>query len=170
MPQVLSPRIAVYTGVFDPVHLGHVDIIQRSSRIVDRLIVGVGVNPDKQPFFSIEERVDLLRQVTRDYPNVDVQPFNGLAVRFVRQCGASIMIRGLRTLSDMEYEFTMSLMNLNLDPQIETVFLMAKEEFSHVSSSLLRQIATLEGELGKFLPPEVDEALKRRVNERNHHS
>ncbi len=167
MPETLSPRCAVYTGVFDPVHLGHVDIIQRSSRIVDRLIVGVGINPDKRPFFSIEERVELLRQVTEPYPNVEVKPFTGLAVRFVRQLGASIMIRGLRTLSDMEYEFTMSLMNLNLDPQVETVFLMAKEEFSHVSSSLLRQIATLEGDLHKFLPPVVDEALKRRVTELN---
>jgi pantetheine-phosphate adenylyltransferase len=166
MPQALSPRRAVYTGVFDPVHLGHVDIIQRASRIVEQLIVGVGVNPDKQPFFSIEERVELLQRVTRGHANVSVQPFHGLAVRFVRECGASVMIRGLRTLSDMEYEFTMSLMNLNLDPQIETVFLMAKEEFSHVSSSLLRQIATLEGDLTKFLPPEVDEALRRRARER----
>jgi len=167
MPEPLSPRRAVYTGVFDPVHLGHVDIIQRSSRIVEHLIVGVGINPDKQPFFSIEERVDLLRQVAAPYSNVEVLPFTGLAVRFVRECGSSIMIRGLRTLSDMEYEFTMSLMNLNLDPMIETVFLMAKEEFSHVSSSLLRQIASLEGDLRRFLPPEVDAALKRRVRERS---
>ncbi len=167
MPETLSPRRAVYTGVFDPVHLGHVDIIQRGCRIVDHLIVGVGVNPDKQPFFSVEERVELLREVTKPYPNVEVLPFTGLAVRFVRECGSSIMIRGLRTLSDMEYEFTMSLMNLNLDPRVETVFLMAKEEFSHVSSSLLRQIATLDGDLAKFLPLKVDEALKRRVRERN---
>ena len=162
----LSPRVAVYTGVFDPVHLGHVDIIQRGCRIVDRLIVGVGINPDKQPFFSIEERVKLLRDVTKPYPNVEVKPFTGLAVRFVRECGSSMMIRGLRTLSDMEYEFTMSLMNLNLDPRVETIFLMAKEEFSHVSSSLLRQIATLEGDLSKFLPQEVNDALRRRVKER----
>jgi len=162
----LSSRLAVYTGVFDPVHLGHLDIIQRSSRIVDRLIVGVGVNPDKSPFFSVEERVSLLKMVCKPHPNVEVMPFNGLAVRFVRQMGGGLMIRGLRTLSDMEYEFTMSLMNLNLDPQIETIFLMAKEEFSHVSSSLLRQIGSLDGDLGKFLPPEVNEALKRRVKER----
>ncbi|MCE9532278.1 MAG: pantetheine-phosphate adenylyltransferase [Planctomycetes bacterium] len=166
----LSPRKAVYTGVFDPVHLGHVDIIQRGSRILDHLIVGVGVNPEKTPFFSIEERVELLKTVTKPYPNVEVRPFTGLAVRFVREVGAGIMIRGLRTLSDMEYEFTMSLMNLNLDPQIETVFLMAKEEFSHVSSSLLRQIATLEGDPSKFLPPEIHEALKRRAKERSSNS
>ena len=166
MATPLSPRRAVYTGVFDPVHLGHLDIIQRGCRLFDQLIVGVGINPDKTPFFSSDERVELLRLVTKPYPNIDVRPFNGLAVRFVRDCGAGILLRGLRTLSDMEYEFTMSLMNLNLDPEIETVFLMAKEEFSHVSSSMLRQIATLEGDLGKFLPPEVNAALKRRARER----
>ena len=137
----LSPRRAVYTGVFDPIHLGHLDIIQRASTIFDELIVGVGINPEKAPFFSIEERVELIRRVVAAVPNVTVQPFNELAVRFVRSQKARIMVRGLRTLSDMDYEFTMSLRNLHLDPQIETVFLMAKEEFSHVSSSFLRQIA-----------------------------
>lgn len=169
MPKKLSPRIAVYPGVFDPVHFGHLDIIQRGSRIFDRLIVGVGVNPDKQPFFSLEERVRLLTIVSKPYANVEIKPFNGLLVRFVREMGSGIMIRGLRTLSDMEYEFTMSLMNLNLDPGIETVFLMAKEEFSHLSSSLVRQIATLEGDMGKFLPPDVNEALKMRAKERAGH-
>ena len=159
MPDVLSPRVAVYTGTFDPVHLGHIDIIQRSSRLFDRLIVGVGINPDKATLFSINERVQLLREVVTTHPNVEVQPFTGLAVRFVRDAGARIMVRGLRTLSDMEYEFTMSLMNLHLDPAIETVFLMAKEEFSHVSSSLLRQIAALGGDLSKFLPDPVKLAL-----------
>src|SRR5215213_2268876 len=161
----LSARRAVYTGVFDPIHLGHVDIIQRASKIVDELIIGVGINPEKTPFFTIEERVELIGQVVAPYPNVTVRPFEGLAVRFVRQEKARIMIRGLRTLSDMEYEFTMSLMNLNLDPEIETVFLMAKEEFSHVSSSLLRQIATLGGDLSKFLPPVVAAALVARARE-----
>lgn len=159
MPDALSPRVAVYTGTFDPVHLGHLDIIQRGSRLFDRLIVGVGINPDKATLFSIGERVELLRGVVRGFKNVEVQPFTGLAVRFVREAGARIMIRGLRTLSDMEYEFTMSLMNLHLDPAIETVFLMAKEEFSHVSSSLLRQIAALGGDLSKFLPELVRTAL-----------
>ncbi len=155
----LSPRVAVYTGTFDPVHRGHIDIIQRGSHLFDRLIVGVGINPDKTTLFSIEERVELIRRVTSDQENVEVQEFHGLAVQFVRKAGARIMLRGLRTLSDMEYEFTMSLMNLNLDPGIETVFLMAKEEFSHVSSSLLRQIATFGGDLTKFLPDAVKEAL-----------
>jgi pantetheine-phosphate adenylyltransferase len=159
MPDALSPRVAVYTGTFDPVHLGHLDIIQRGSRLFDRLIVGVGINPDKATLFSIDERVKLIREVVTPYRNVEVQPFTGLAVHFVRDAGARIMIRGLRTLSDMEYEFTMSLMNLHLDPAIETVFLMAKEEFSHVSSSLLRQIAALGGDLSKFLPDPVKAAL-----------
>ena len=155
VPNSLSARIAVYTGTFDPVHLGHLDIIRRGSLLFDRLIVGVGINPDKRTLFTTDERVKLLQAVTGEFPNVDVLPFEGLAVRFVRGVGARIMLRGLRTLSDMEYEFTMSLMNLALDPGIETVFLMAKEEFSHVSSTLLRQIAAFGGDLTKFLPDPV---------------
>lgn len=155
----LSPRVAVYTGTFDPIHHGHLDVVQRCSRLFDRLIVGVGVNPDKATLFDIDERANLIRAVTRGCGNVEVRKFDGLAVRFVRDAGARIMVRGLRTLSDMEYEFTMSLMNLHLDPEIETVFLMAKEEFSHVSSSLLRQIAKLGGDLSRFLPDPVRDAL-----------
>lgn len=163
MPSPLNPRVAVYTGTFDPVHLGHLDIIRRGAGLFDRLIVGVGINPDKATLFSIGERVELIRCVTAEYGNVEVEPFHGLAVQFVRKAGARIMLRGLRTLSDMEYEFTMSLMNLNLDPGIETVFLMAKEEFSHVSSSLLRQIAALGGDLTKFLSEPVKLALIERA-------
>lgn len=161
----LSPRIAVYTGTFDPVHYGHLDVIERGSKLFDRLIVGVGINPDKKTLFTIDERVQLIKDVARahDWHNVEVESFEGLAVRFVRERGARIMLRGLRTLSDMEYEFTMSLMNLAQDPSIETLFLMAKEEFSHVSSSLLRQIAALDGNLTKFLPPPVLNALKERA-------
>ena len=159
----LNPRIAVYTGTFDPVHRGHLDVIDRGSVLFDRLIVGVGINPDKTTFFDIDERVRLIEEVSRNFPNVEVQKFEGLTVRFVRDAGARIMVRGLRTLSDMEYEFTMSLMNRNLDSEIETVFLMAKEEFSHVSSSLLRQIALLGGDLTKFLPDPVRLALIERA-------
>ena len=163
MNSKLDPRIAVYTGTFDPVHHGHMDVIHRGSKLFDRLIVGVGINPDKSTLFTIEERVELIRKVSSEYENVEVEEFHGLAVQFVRKSGARILLRGLRTLSDMEYEFTMSLMNLHLDPGIETVFLMAKEEFSHVSSSLLRQIAMLGGDLTKFLAPPVKDALIAKV-------
>jgi pantetheine-phosphate adenylyltransferase len=159
--------IAVYTGTFDPVHLGHLDVIKRGSAIFRELVVGVGVNPDKAPFFTLEERVEQLRQVIAPYPNVRVQGFEGLAVAFVRKLGGRVMLRGLRTTSDMEAEFTMALMNHNLAPDIETVFLMAKEPYAHLSSTLLRQIATFGGTLEKFLPPAVAVALEARVAERH---
>lgn len=159
-------RIAVYTGVFDPIHLGHLDVIRRSSQLVDRLIVGVGDNPEKSSFFTVTERVQLVEAVVKKMPNVSVKPFTGLAVRFVRSVGAKIMIRGLRTTSDMEYEFSMSLANRVLAPEIDTVFLMAHDTFSHISGTLLRQIATFGGELESFVPPEVKTALEKRVKER----
>jgi pantetheine-phosphate adenylyltransferase len=162
----LDHHTAVYTGTFDPIHRGHLDIIGRGSVIFDRLIVGVGNNPEKGPYFSLEERVELVRKVITPYANVEARGFEGLAVAFVRQLGAGVMLRGIRTTSDMESEFTMSLMNLNMDPEIETVFLMAKEGYSHVSGTLLRQIADHRGPLEKFLPPPVKEALERRVRER----
>jgi pantetheine-phosphate adenylyltransferase len=166
MTSAAGPIIAVYTGVFDPVHLGHLDVIRRGSKIFDRLVVGVGINPEKSSFFSLEERVALVQGVSALLGNVEVRPFSGLAVRFVSEVGARIMLRGLRTTSDMEYEFTMSLTNLALAPEIETVFLMAKETYSHISSTLLRQIAELGGELEKFVPVEVRTALERRARER----
>jgi pantetheine-phosphate adenylyltransferase len=161
-----SNRVAVYTGVFDPVHLGHLDVIRRGSGIFDRLVVGVGINPEKSTFFSLEERVTLVQKVVAPLPNVEVRPFTGLAVHFVRVVGARVMLRGLRTLSDMEYEFSMSLTNQSLAPELETVFLMANEAFSHVSSTLIRQIATFQGDLSKFVPDEVRTALLGRVRER----
>src|ERR1051326_4153234 len=135
MPSPLSERVAVCTGTFDPVHLGHLDIVRRGSRLFDRLIVGVGDNPEKAPFFSAAERVALLQEVVKPMTNVEVRAFDGLAVKFVRAMGARIMLRGLRTLSDMEYEFSQSLTNHNLDPELETIFLMAGEQYSHVSST-----------------------------------
>jgi len=158
--------IAVYTGVFDPVHLGHLDVIRRGRRLVDKLIVGVGENPEKTPFFTSEERVQLLKQVTRDMANVEILPFTGLAVSFVSTVGARIILRGIRTTSDMEYEFTMSLTNRAIDPEIETIFLMATETYAYLSGSLLRQIATFGGELDKFVPPQVKDALLKRARER----
>jgi pantetheine-phosphate adenylyltransferase len=158
-------RIAVYTGTFDPITYGHLDIIRRGSAIFDRIVIGVGVNPEKATLFTPEERVDQVRRVVAPFRNVEVRYYSNLTVQFVRQVGARVVLRGLRTTSDMEFEFSMSLANLILDPEIETVFLMAKDEYAHVSSTLIRQIATLGGSLDKFVPPEVKEALLRRVRD-----
>lgn len=158
-------RRAVYTGSFDPITLGHWNVIERSSRLVDELIVGVGINAEKQALFTAEERVELIRAVAKPLSNVVVKPFDGLAVRFVRECGARVIIRGVRSLTDMETEFTMTLANRKLDSGIETVFLMADDEFSHVSSSLIKQITPLasDEELARFVPREIISALRAKV-------
>ena len=158
-------RIAVYTGSFDPITLGHLNVIERCSKLVDKLIVGIGVNIDKQVLFTPEERMEMVREATARLGNVEVRAFAGLAVNFVRECGARVMIRGVRSLSDMESEFTMTLANRQLDPGIETVFLMAGEEYSHISSSLIKQIASLAGdkELLRFVPPAVAKAIRKKM-------
>lgn len=148
----VQPVTAVYTGAFDPVHLGHVDIIRRGSAIFPRLVVGVGVNPEKQHYFTIQERVEMVTDIASPYRNVEVRAFTGLAVHFVREVGSQSMIRGLRTVSDMEYEFSMSLTNQTLDPNIQTLFMLPRVEFSHLSSTLIRQVAALGGDLAAFLP------------------
>ena len=158
-------RRAVYTGSFDPITLGHLNVIERSSKLVDELIVGVGINIDKQELFSGDERVALVKRMTDDLGNVVVKKFEGLAVRFVRDCNARVIIRGVRSLSDMESEFTMTLANRKLDADIETVFLMADEEYSHVSSSLIKQITPLAGdeELARFVPREIIPDLRKKL-------
>ncbi len=157
-------RVAVYTGSFDPITLGHLNVIERASRLVDRLIVGIGVNVEKQPLFTPDERMELVRQGVAHLHNVEVRKFSGLAVHFVRQCGARVMLRGVRSLTDIESEFTMTLANRKLDPTIETVFLMADEQFSHVSSSLLKQITPLasDEELSRFVPPAILRELRKK--------
>jgi len=162
-----ASRRAVYTGSFDPITLGHLNIIERSSRLLDHLVVGIGVNIEKPPLFSLDERVDLVEQITAHLDNVEVQTFSGLAVNFVRQCNARVMLRGVRSLTDIEYEFTMTLANRKLDADIETVFLMADEEFSHISSSLIKQIAQAAGDndLAQFVPAAVVEALRKKMAE-----
>jgi len=158
-------RRAVYTGSFDPITLGHLNVIERSSRLVDELIVGVGTNIDKQALFTGEERVELVERVTKPLVNVNVRQFAGLAVQFVRECNARLIIRGVRSLSDMDTEFTMTLANRKLDPSIETVFLMADEEFSHVSSSLIKQITPLadDEELARFVPQSIIPDLRAKL-------
>lgn len=156
---------AVYTGSFDPLTLGHLNVIERSSRLVGHLIVGVGINIDKKSLFTAEERMELLSRATQHLNNVEIKQFTGLAVRFVRECNAQVIIRGIRTLTDMEMEFTMTLANRKLDSGIETVFLMADEEYSHVSSSLIKQITPLadDKELARFVPESIIDDLRRKL-------
>jgi pantetheine-phosphate adenylyltransferase len=150
-------RTAVFTGTFDPMTLGHLDVIRRGRLLFEQVIVGIGVNPNKTSLFNIDERVELARRVVSPYPNVSVEAFEGLTVQYVRRIGARVILRGLRTLSDMEYEFGMTLTNHRLDPAIETVFLMADGEYSHVSSSLIKQVAFYGGPeaLKRFVPAEL---------------
>lgn len=164
----VNPQIAVFTGMFDPMTLGHLDVIKRGRRIFDQLVVGIGVNPNKQAMFPVEERVELARRVVAPFENVRVESFEGLAVHYVRSIGAGVILRGVRTLSDMEYEFAMSLTNARLDPGIETVFLMADGEYSHVSSSLIRQIAEFGGgeSLGLFVPEQCVEPILTKAGKR----
>jgi pantetheine-phosphate adenylyltransferase len=159
-------RRAVYTGSFDPITLGHLNVIKRSSRLVDTLIVGIGTNIEKQPLFTADERAELVERVTKPLGNVEVRQFSGLAVHFVRESNAVVIIRGVRSLSDMDTEFTMTLANRKLDPGIETVFLMADEEFSHVSSSLIKQITPLakDDELARFVPREIIAELRSKLS------
>jgi|TARA_B110000438_G_C15403449_1_gene474398 pantetheine-phosphate adenylyltransferase len=159
-------RTAVYTGSFDPITLGHLNIIRRARKLVDTLIVGIGVNVEKQSLFTLDERLKLVRQVTEKWDNVQVQTFDGLAVTFVRECGARVMIRGVRPLTDIAAEFTVMMANRQLDPEIETVFLMADEEFSHVSSTLIKQIAEFSDDemLVRFVPAEIIGQLRQKLS------
>ena len=162
-------RIAVYTGSFDPITLGHLHIIERASRLFDDLVIGIGINADKQPLFDTSDRVDLVRLVTGQIANVRVEVFDGLAVDFVRSLGANIMVRGIRPLTDIAGEFTMMMANHQLDPGVETVFLMADERFAHVSSTLLKQIASLsddDAQLAKFVPIPIIEPLRKKMRHR----
>jgi pantetheine-phosphate adenylyltransferase len=160
-----SRAVAVYIGSFDPITLGHLDVIGRASRIFGTIVVGVGINPDKHPLFSLEERVDLVKAAVSAFGNVRVELFSGLSVAFVREQGARVLLRGVRSLTDIEAEFTMTLANRKLDPSVETVFLMADAAYSHISSSLLKQITPLADDeaLSKFVPPPVVAALRRKL-------
>lgn len=160
-------KIAVYTGSFDPITLGHLNVIQRSARLVDRLIVGVGINALKKSLFTAAERIELIERVTSNLHNVEVQSFDGLAVDFVESCGARLMIRGIRPLTDIAGEFTMMMANRQLNRNLETIFLMADEEFSHVSSSLIKQITPLasDEQLARFVPAAIVPDLRRKFSE-----
>lgn len=163
-----TTRTAVYTGSFDPITLGHLDVIDRASRIFEAVVVGVGINPDKQALFTLEERVGLVRASVSHLANVRVELFSGLSVAFVRQQGAKVLLRGVRSLTDIDAEFTMTLANRKLDPTVETVFLMADSQYSHISSSLLKQITPLAADeaLRQFVPLPVVKALRQKMADR----
>jgi pantetheine-phosphate adenylyltransferase len=160
-----SPRIAVYPGSFDPITLGHLNVMERVSRLFDRLIVGIGVNIDKQAFFDAEQRAELIREATSHLDNLEIRTFFGLAVEFAKQCGAQIMVRGVRPLTDIQAELTMMMANRRLAPEVETLFMIADGELAHVSSSLIKQIAPLAGEkeLARFVPRNVVDALRAKL-------
>ncbi len=160
MTTPLNPKHAVYVGSFDPVTLGHVDIVHRGAKIFEKLTVGIGINPEKTPLFSPEERLAMMQDIFADHNHIEVKTFSGLTVRFVRECGAKVMLRGIRTLTDIEAEFTMSLANHVLAEELETVFLMSSERYTHISSTLIKQIAQMGGTdadqlLKDFVPEQV---------------
>jgi pantetheine-phosphate adenylyltransferase len=164
-----KPSSAVYVGSFDPMTLGHLDIIRRAARIFEHVTVGIGINPDKNTLFSPADRLEMCQASVRDLGNVDVRTFDGLAVEFVKHCGSRILLRGVRTLTDIEAEFTMTLTNRVLDQEIESVFLMSAERYAHISSSLIKQIAQMakadvRSRLKDFVPLAVIEPLITRVH------
>ncbi len=154
---------AIYPGSFDPVTNGHLDLIDRGTKIFDHLIVAVLRNPEKDPLFSFQERVEMLREVTRPWANVEVDVFDGLLVDYVRRRKATVILRGIRAISDYEYELQMALMNRKLEPQIETVFMMPAETYSYLSSRLVREIALLGGSIQGLVPPAVEQRLRTKV-------
>jgi pantetheine-phosphate adenylyltransferase len=155
-------RIAIYPGSFDPPTRGHEDLVRRSLALADRVIVAVAVNVAKQPLFSVEERLDLLRTAVGDDPRVTFESFDGLLADFARRMGAGMVIRGLRAVSDFEYEFQMALMNRQLHPSLETVFLVPALDLTYLSSSLVREVARFGGDVGALVHPAVAAALARR--------
>jgi pantetheine-phosphate adenylyltransferase len=153
---------AIYPGTFDPITNGHLDVIERSARLFDRLIVALLRNADKAPLLTLEERQDVARRVVEPYPNVSVESFDGLLVDYCRARGARAIVRGLRALSDFEYEFQMALMNRRLEPGVETVFMMPSEAYSYVSSRLVKEVAQLGGDVSGLVPPAVLPLLRRK--------
>ncbi|GGG12736.1 pantetheine-phosphate adenylyltransferase [Paenibacillus abyssi] len=152
-------RVAVYPGSFDPVTLGHLDIIHRAAKQFDRLVVAVLNNMSKQPLFTVEERKELLRQVTSDLPNVEVDSFRDLLVRYMRSKNAQVIVRGIRSVTDFEYELQLASTNHHLDGGIETIFMMTNPRYSYLSSSIVKEIAKFNGDVYELVPPEVGRAL-----------
>jgi pantetheine-phosphate adenylyltransferase len=155
--------IAVYPGTFDPITNGHTDLVRRAARLFDQIVLGVAANPSKRPFFTLEERVVLIRTALKEINNVKVYGFAGLLVDFAREHGARAVLRGLRAVSDFEYEFQMAGMNRKLDPKLESLFLTPAEEYAFLSSNLVREVASLGGDVSAFVDPAVAAALRNRL-------
>ena len=159
-PRIPEGRLALYPGSFDPLTNGHVDIILRGARLFDRILVAVLVHADKNPLFSADERVAIAQEVFREYSNVEVDTFDGLLVDYARRQRASVIVRGLRAVSDFEYEFQMALMNRHLEPSLETVFMMPAEQYTYLSSRLIKEVFGLGGEVRGLVPPVVEARLR----------
>jgi len=159
----MKTSVALYPGSFDPVTNGHLDLIERGEKMFDRLIVAVLKNAEKQPLFSVPERVEMLREVTKRLDSVEVDVFEGLLVDYARKRGAAVILRGIRAVSDYEYELQMALMNRKLEPRLETVFMLPGESYSYLSAKLVREIATLGGPLTDLVPPIVEQKLRSKL-------
>ena len=155
-------RRAVYPGTFDPVTNGHLDIIKRASEQFDEVVIGVLRNSQKSPLFSTEERVNILKEVTKDIPNVEVRSFNGLSVNFVKECHADVIIRGLRAITDFEYELQMAQTNRILAPEVDTMFLITGLEYAYLSSTTVKEVAAFGEDVSRFVPPYVSEMMKKK--------
>ena len=160
-----SSRIAIYPGSFDPITNGHLDLIQRGSRLFDRLIVSILRNESKEPLFSVEERIEMLREVAAPYPNVEVDSFDGLLVDYAADHAATAILRGIRAISDYEYELQMALMNRRLRPEIETLFLMSNEAYSFLSSRMVKEVFSLGGNISGLAPPPVEARMRGRFSQ-----
>ena len=157
---------AIYPGSFDPVTLGHLDIIERTSKMFDRVIIGVLNNKSKSPLFSVEERVNMLKEVTSSLPNVEVQSFEGLLIDFVRKNDARVIVRGLRAITDFEYELQMAQTNRVIAPEVDTIFLTTNLRYSYLSSSIVKEIAEFDGEISAFMHPAVAEKVREKLTAR----
>jgi len=156
----IIPNVAVYPGTFDPITNGHLDIIKRAAPLFDKVIVTLALNSDKDPLFSVDERLEMIQCSVRDIPGVDVAQFSGLIVNFASKVGASVIIRGLRAVSDFEFEFQMALMNRKQNPDIDTVYLMPDARYTYLSSSIVKEVASHGGKIERFVPPNVLDMLK----------
>jgi len=159
----MNTRTAVYPGTFDPLTRGHEDLVRRAAKLFDRVVVGIAESRTKRPFFSLDERVEIATALLVGYPNVEVRGFNCLLMDFLRENNASVIMRGLRAASDFEYEFQMAGMNRNLYPDVETVFLTPAEQYMFISATMVREIASLGGDVSKFVEPMVSERLAKKI-------